>query len=378
MGRDLIHNQMIANLTDTNKTHLLHLFNRMLTTHFVPPDWKTATLKSKNLSEEESLALLEISDHSGLTLPIDIEKENFYDVVHDVYTKYGKKHGAVIVRPLKANYIADTTTLSHKHVIPYTEVLTNKSAGCFTMYQQAEKITKKKKEGHTTYNAFRKQAIEADFQRSPGYDLGGRSSFWPLMIPFLSKIAENGDFPRYVNNKGYSFFPKDNVSEWCLHLSNSYSKYLLEPEKKLNMDGIDSVELFIGEAGSMTANKLVRPKCLNRSSKVSYKHRKKVTALAEKKYPELYKDFPAADLHKNMVMLPQELLLANIPFRTPKQLPGDYVITLPEGLHFVINSGHSIAEATNYACDDWVKHRKTFPNCTCKQSKKLKDDCRTI
>ncbi|EFX62271.1 hypothetical protein DAPPUDRAFT_337182 [Daphnia pulex] len=105
---------------------------------------------------------------------------------------------------------------------------------------------------------------------------------------------------------------------------------------------------------------------------VSYKHRKKVTALAEKKYPELYKDFPAADLHKNMVMLPQELLLANIPFRTLKQLPGDYVITLPEGLHFVINSGHSIAEATNYACDDWVKHRKTFPNCTCKQSKNLK------
>jgi hypothetical protein len=35
---------MIANLTDTNKTHLLHLFNRMLTTHFVPPDWKTATV----------------------------------------------------------------------------------------------------------------------------------------------------------------------------------------------------------------------------------------------------------------------------------------------------------------------------------------------
>lgn len=39
----------------------------------------------------------------------------------------------------------------------------------------------------------------------------------------------------------------------CLHsLSKSYSKYLLEPEKKLNMDGIDSVELFIGEADSMT------------------------------------------------------------------------------------------------------------------------------
>jgi hypothetical protein len=73
-----------------------------------------------------------------------------------------------------------------------------------------------------------------------------------------------------------------------------------------------------------------------------------------------------------MVMLPQELLLANIPFRTLKQLPGNYVITLPEGLHFVINSGSNIAEATNYACEDWVKHRKTFPNCTCSHSKNIK------
>jgi hypothetical protein len=62
-----------------------------------------------------------------------------------------------------------------------------------------------------------------------------------------------------------------------------------------------------------------------------------------------------------MVLLPQELLLANIPFRTLKQLPGDYVITLPAGLYFVINSGSNIAEATNYVSEDWVEHRKTFP-----------------
>jgi hypothetical protein len=73
-----------------------------------------------------------------------------------------------------------------------------------------------------------------------------------------------------------------------------------------------------------------------------------------------------------MVMLPQELLLANIPFWILKKLPGDYVITLPEGLHFVINSGSHIAEATNYACEDWVKHRKTFLNCTCSHSKNIK------
>lgn len=133
-------------------------------------------------------------------------------MVHEVYQK--RDVGAFIVRPKKANYIADTTKLSHKHVIPYTEVLTKKSAGVYTLFQQVETITKKKKAGHTTYNAFRKQAADADFQRSPGYDLGGRSSFWPSMIPFLTKIANDEDYPRYVNNKGFSFFPEENESEW--------------------------------------------------------------------------------------------------------------------------------------------------------------------
>jgi hypothetical protein len=48
-----------------------------------------------------------------------------------------------------------------------------------------------------------------------------------------------------------------------------------------------------------------------------------------------------------MVLLPQELLLANIPFWTLKPLPEDYVITLPVGFHFVINAGSNIVEATN-------------------------------
>jgi hypothetical protein len=34
------------------------------------------------------------------------------------------------------------------------------------------------------------------------------------MIPFLTKIANDEDYPRYVNNKGFSFFPEENESEW--------------------------------------------------------------------------------------------------------------------------------------------------------------------
>ncbi len=39
----------------------------------------------------------------------------------------------------------------------------------------------------------------------------------------------------------------------CLKsLANSFSKHLLYPPKKLNMPRIDTVELFIGEAGGLS------------------------------------------------------------------------------------------------------------------------------
>jgi hypothetical protein len=45
------------------------------------------------------------------------------------------------------------------------EILTKNSEECFTVFQQSEK-----QKGLTTYNTFRKEAIEAYFKRSPGYD----------------------------------------------------------------------------------------------------------------------------------------------------------------------------------------------------------------
>lgn len=44
MGPDLIHNKMLANLTEENKKHILHLFSSMLQSHFVPSEWETATI----------------------------------------------------------------------------------------------------------------------------------------------------------------------------------------------------------------------------------------------------------------------------------------------------------------------------------------------
>lgn len=39
-----MHNIMLKNLSDPNKLHLLHLFNNMLQTSYVPTDWKKSTI----------------------------------------------------------------------------------------------------------------------------------------------------------------------------------------------------------------------------------------------------------------------------------------------------------------------------------------------
>ncbi|KZS19929.1 Uncharacterized protein APZ42_013513 [Daphnia magna] len=44
MGRDLIHNQMLKNMSQDNKKHLLNLFYAMLTSSYIPDEWKLATI----------------------------------------------------------------------------------------------------------------------------------------------------------------------------------------------------------------------------------------------------------------------------------------------------------------------------------------------
>ena len=49
------------------------------------------------------------------------------------------------------------------------------------------------------------------------------------------------------------FFKKLYLTHRCLRtLDLTYAKYLIDPSQKLNMPEIDKVELFIGEAGSLT------------------------------------------------------------------------------------------------------------------------------
>jgi hypothetical protein len=50
MGQDMVHNMMLKNLSNENKSPLLHLLNSMLQTANVPDDWKKASSPSSSSS----------------------------------------------------------------------------------------------------------------------------------------------------------------------------------------------------------------------------------------------------------------------------------------------------------------------------------------
>jgi hypothetical protein len=117
-----------------------------------------------------------------------------------------EEHGGFLVRPDTASNIPDITEIAKSRVYPYTEFLTKIDEGSFTLDQM---------EGnYMMYNTFRKQSQDSDFERSPGYDLGGRSTFWPSMFSFLPDLSESKKPAKYIVNKGHSFFPQDSESEW--------------------------------------------------------------------------------------------------------------------------------------------------------------------
>jgi hypothetical protein len=72
MGADKIHNQMLMKLNAENKVFLLHPFNRLLSSGFVPKDWKQATvipLVKPGKEKENAKNVSSTTDVRGLLKP---------------------------------------------------------------------------------------------------------------------------------------------------------------------------------------------------------------------------------------------------------------------------------------------------------------------
>lgn len=98
---------------------------------------------------------------------------------------------------------------------------------------------------------------------------------------------------------------------------------------------------------------------------ISPKERARFESLARSKFP---RDFLACKeflRHKTSVISPNMLKANGIPFLTAVQQPGEFIITFPGSYHAGYNQGFNIAEATNFANEDWIKIGKRAKTCKC-------------
>ncbi|QPC75433.1 hypothetical protein HYE68_006185 [Fusarium pseudograminearum] len=68
--------------------------------------------------------------------------------------------------------------------------------------------------------------------------------------------------------------------------------------------------------------------------------------------------------HRAEFFFPQKLEKLGIPFRIVDQRPGETIVILPDAYHEGFSTGYSIAEAKNYADDDWTT--ETYQECEAK------------
>ncbi|KAJ4003267.1 hypothetical protein NW752_012212 [Fusarium irregulare] len=68
--------------------------------------------------------------------------------------------------------------------------------------------------------------------------------------------------------------------------------------------------------------------------------------------------------HRAEFFFPQKLEKLGIPFRIVDQRPGETIVILPDAYHEGFSTGYSIAEAKNYADDDWST--QTYQECEAK------------
>ena len=93
---------------------------------------------------------------------------------------------------------------------------------------------------------------------------------------------------------------------------------------------------------------------------------KRFESLAESRFIHAYSGCKEFLRHKRYLISPLVLEKAGIPFTTQIQRPGQAMLTMPGAYHFGINLGFNVAEATNFACPEWMEFGKRARICMCR------------
>ena len=101
---------------------------------------------------------------------------------------------------------------------------------------------------------------------------------------------------------------------------------------------------------------------------VSAKESTKVRQLMASTNSRLFQEHPNHYRCKTLILTPEALERAEIPYHEIFQREGEYVVTLPGAFHQVINLGWNCAVAANFAVQDWVRYAVSNGYCYCRQA----------
>mmetsp|Transcript_10437 Transcript_10437/g.28495 ORF Transcript_10437/g.28495 Transcript_10437/m.28495 type:complete len:626 (+) Transcript_10437:2369-4246(+) len=91
----------------------------------------------------------------------------------------------------------------------------------------------------------------------------------------------------------------------------------------------------------------------------------KFDAMARQLFPELAADCSQFLRHKNVLISPSLLRTFNIQYVQVVQQPGDFIVINAQAYHSGYNLGYNIAEAVNFALEDWLEIGRDCDQCHC-------------
>ena len=81
----------------------------------------------------------------------------------------------------------------------------------------------------------------------------------------------------------------------------------------------------------------------------------KFEAFVKTKFPEYFRECSEFMRHKTTLIYPGLLIQNGIKVRKIAHRPGEFMLTKASGYHAGFNHGFNIAEAVNFALNDWIK-----------------------
>jgi jumonji domain-containing protein 2 len=89
-------------------------------------------------------------------------------------------------------------------------------------------------------------------------------------------------------------------------------------------------------------------------------------ALAARLFPDEHAKCAQFLRHKTFMFAPEVLAQHGVPYCCGAQQRGEFMITFPRAYHWGFNAGPNIAEAVNFALDNWIPFGKEAERCRCK------------